>query len=148
MQSIAARSEDELLKYWIIALPREDMEHCIKVGTFGKNRKSPLDKVERGDGVVCYITKERKIIAIGEVTEGYYLDDSAIFKKEGVFPDRIRFKARQFDGKDEFDFISIIDKLQLVTNIAHWSVYLRTGFVQISQADWNLICSKTSFTLP
>ena len=129
--------------YWIIALPREDMEHCIEIGTYGMNRKGPLGKVQVGDGVVCYVTRERKIIALGEVTEPYYLDDAKVFKKSGVFPDRIGFKARRFSPSREFDFIQIIDRLELITNIAYWSVYLRTGFVEISKKDWDFIQGQT-----
>ncbi len=131
------------MRYWIIALPREDMEHCMKVGTFGMNRKGQLGKVGIGDGIACYVTKEFKIIGLGEVTEPYYLDDEKVFRKEGVFPDRIRFKARQLKPEEEFDFISIVDKLELITNLAYWSVYLRAGFVEISKADWDLIQSRT-----
>ena len=131
------------MRYWIIALPREDMEQCIKVETFGMNRKGQLANVQIGDGVVCYVTKEWKIIGLGAITEPYYLDDVKVFKKEGVFPDRIRFKARPFSREDEFNFIAIIDKLELITNIAYWSVYLRNGFVEISKKDWDLICSQT-----
>jgi hypothetical protein len=131
------------LRYWIIALPREDMEHCLKIGAYGMNRKSPLNKVEKGDGIACYVTKDRKIIATGSVTEGYYLDDAKIFKKDGVFPDRIKFKAEKFKSAEEFDFVSIVDQLKLTTNIVYWSVYLRSGFVEISKQDWDLIKQKT-----
>ncbi len=97
--------------HWIIALSREDMEHCIQFGIFGMNKKSPLDRVDVGDKIVCYVTKDRKIIALGEVSDGYYLDEAKVFKKDGVFPDRIRFKATRFRPDEEFDFISIIDRL-------------------------------------
>lgn len=135
------------MRYWIIALPREDMDHCLKIGAYGMNRKSPLNKVEKGDGIVCYVTKDRKIVATGMVSEGYYMDDAKIFKKDGVFPDRIKFKAEKFQADHEFDFVSIIDQLELITNLAYWSVYLRNGFVEISKQDWDLVKGKTDHLL-
>lgn len=81
------------MNYWIIALPREDMEHCIKVGTFGLNRKHVMGKVQKGDKVVCYVTKDCHVIALGETTSDYYMDTKKKFLSEGLFPDRFDFKA-------------------------------------------------------
>jgi predicted RNA-binding protein len=71
------------LNYWIVALPREDMEHCIKIGTFGLNRKYVLGRIQPGDKLACYITKECKIISFGEVTSEYCMDTKKIFKEDG-----------------------------------------------------------------
>ena len=132
------------MRYWIIALPREDMEHCIRIQTFGMNRRGQLAKVEAGDGVVCYVVKDRKIIGLGEVTDPYYLDDSNVFLKDGVFPDRFKFKAKQFKRNDEFDFMEVVDKLDFIKKPEHWSVYLRNGFAELTKKDWDLVCKKTN----
>jgi hypothetical protein len=63
------------MNYWIISLPRPDMEHCIQIGTFGLNRKYIIGAAKPSDKVACYITKENKIIAIGEITSNYYSRD-------------------------------------------------------------------------
>lgn len=125
------------MNYWILSLPREDMECCIDVGTFGLNRKYILGKVEVGDQLACYVTKEYKLIAFGEVTAPYYLDDTKVFRCEGLFPDRFDFKAKRL--KDEIDFVSFIDRLEFIKNLAYWSVHLRNGIVQISEKDWNVL---------
>jgi len=74
------------MNHWIICLPREDMEHCIKLGTFGLNRKHTLGQVKAGDKVACYITKESKIIALGEATSDYYLDDKKNLQIRWIVP--------------------------------------------------------------
>lgn len=125
------------MKYWLISLPREDMEHCIKVGVFGMNKKGSLGAVKEDDGIVCYVTKERKIIGLGKVTEPYYMDDSKIFLKDGLFPDRINIAFKKLTN--DVDFIQLLDQFEFITNIAYWSVYLRSGFTQITKKDWELI---------
>jgi len=127
---------------WIIALPREDMEHCIKIGTFGLNRKHSMGKVKKGDKVVCYVTKDCKIIGLGESTSDYYMDTEKIFKADDIFPDRFDFKVNSITPKNEIDFKMMVDDLTFITNKLYWSVYLRAGIVQIPDKDWNLIEGK------
>lgn len=131
------------MNYWIIALPREDMEHCINIGTFGLNRKWVLGKIQPGDKIACYITKENKIIALGETTSDYFMDTKKIFKSEGLFPDRFNFKANLLDKGNEIDFKSLIDDLSFITNKYYWPVYFKSGIKQIPEPDWKLIESKT-----
>lgn len=122
------------MNYWIISLPREHMEHCIENGVFGLNRKYTLGQVNTDDKVACYVTKEYKIIALGEVTEGYYIDDTKVFLGEGIFPDRFKFKARKLAS--ELDFMTVIDKMSFIKNLAYWSAYFRNGVVKISKSDY------------
>jgi predicted RNA-binding protein len=127
------------LNYWIIALPREDMEHCIKIGTFGLNRKGTLGRVKKGDKVACYITKENKIIALGEATSDYYMDDKRVFKASGMFPDRFDFKATLLGADNEVNIKTMVDDLSFITNKYYWSVYFRTGVAHIPEMDWKVI---------
>lgn len=131
-----------MVNYWIIALPREDMEQCIKVGTFGLNRKYLLGKVEKGDKVVCYATKENRIIGIGEVTKPYYMDNKKIFKADGLFPDRIDFNAKSLSSNEEIDIKSLVDDLIFITNKVYWTVFFKGAIKQIPKKDWDLINSK------
>ena len=128
---------------WIIALPRPDMEHCLKIGLFGRNSRQGIAKVKQGDNIVCYVTKECKIIALGKATSDYFLDDEAVFKAEGLFPDRFRFKADTLDPKREIDIKTMVDDLTFITNKAYWSVFFRAGIKQIPDEDLKLIRMKT-----
>lgn len=132
------------MRYWLIALPRADMEHCIKIGTFGLSRKHVLGNIEVGDKIGCYITKEYKIIGLGETTSEHYLDDSPVFlRKEGLFADRIDFKAIPLVGENEIDFMRFIEDMKFIKHLAHWSVYFSKGIVEITEHDWKVLVSKS-----
>lgn len=121
----------------MIALPRADMEHCIKIGTFGLRRKLSIQKVKKGDQIACYVTGEMKIVAVGEAISDYYLDDSNVFLKNDAIVDRFNFKVEKL--KQEISFTAYLDQWSWITNLAHWAVYFRVGIVQMKQRDWDMI---------
>lgn len=133
------------MNYWMICLPREDMDHCLKIGTFGATRKVGIGKARKGDKVVCYVTKDCKVIAVGELTSDYYMADDEIFKSKGVFPDRFNFKAQKLGSDKEIDIKSLVDDLSFITNKAYWSVFFRLSNRQLPKEDFILIeklCKK------
>jgi len=122
------------------------MEHCIKIGTFGQNRKQGISNVLKGDRVICCAGKgEWKLIAAGEVTADYYVDDRPVFLKPGLYPDRFDFNATRF--RAEVDLKSIIEQLSFITNSAYWPVYFKTGMAKLSHDDWTMIESLKAKTL-
>ncbi len=129
------------MNYWIICLPRLDMEHCIKQKVFGLGRKNLISSVMQGDKIACCAGKgDWKIIAIGESTSDYYVDDQDVFLKKGNYPDRFSFEATSL--QKEFDIKTIMEDLSFVTNLAFWAVYFRNGIAKISEADWKMIQKK------
>lgn len=130
-------------KFWLIALPRKRMEYCISKGVFGLNRKYILGRVQEGDGIACYVNGEKKIIALGEITSEYFLDDTPIFNDKevfaegGLYPDRIGFSAEILPTA--IDFIQLIDRLSFIKNLAYWSTPLSVGIVEMNSADWDLM---------
>lgn len=129
------------MNYWLICLPRADLDHCIKIGTFGLSRKHIIGDIKKGDKVVCCAAKgDWKFVAAGEATSDYYIDDSAVFLKEGTFPDRFDFNAERF--AEELDLMQVIDQLSFVTNLAFWAVYFRNGIAKLTKADWELIMTQ------
>lgn len=139
-------------KFWLIALPRKRMEFCINKGVFGLNRKYVLGRVQQGDGIACYVNGEKKIIALGVVTSEYYLDDTAVFSDKeafpegGLYPDRIGFKAEMLPSNKAIDFISLVDKLSFIKNLAYWSTPLSVGIVEMNSADWDLMTQAVKQT--
>lgn len=131
------------MNYWLVCLPREDLEHCMRKGTFGLARKHILGKVLKGDAIVCCAGKgDWKIIGLGSTSSDYYVDDAKIFLKEGSFPDRFDFAAEILPNDQEIDVMSIIDQLSFVSNLAYWAVFFRNGIVQMSKRDWDLIVTQ------
>lgn len=127
------------MNYWILSLPREDMEQCIRIGTFGARKKFLLGQVQCGDKVVCYVTKEFKIIALGETTSDYYLDDTAIFRQSGAFIDRFDFKADRL--KQELAFKQFIDQVSFVKDPAYWGLFSKVAIYRMTKEDWDVISS-------
>lgn len=137
------------MNYWFLCLPREDIERCMKVGTFGLARKHILGHVTTGDAVVCCAAKgDWKIVAIGSATSDYYVDNKPVFVKEGHFIDRFDFKCEPLPREKEIDLMSIIDRLTFVKNLAYWAVFFRNGIVRMSRQDWDLIQKHIDGSVP
>lgn len=47
--------------FWIIALPRDRLDFCLAIGTFGLTRKGKLDRVGVGDNLAFLTTKDNKM---------------------------------------------------------------------------------------
>lgn len=109
----------------------------MKIGTFGLTRKFVLGRLQIGDPVACYVTKEKKIAALGAVTSPYYLDDTNVFEDQKVYPDRINFKATWL--KPEIDFVEILPDMKFIKNPLHWSASFSSGIAEITSNDWELI---------
>ncbi len=132
------------MNYWIITLPREDMSHCIQIGTFGLNTKQALGRMKAGDKIVCCVTKEKpwKIVALGESTSEMFVDDKPIFKKPGGFYYRFNFSAKRLSSGDEINMEELMPNLSFITNIAYWPVYFKGGVKTIAEKDWKKILSQ------
>ncbi len=128
--------------YWLLCLPRQDMEHCIKIGVFGLNRKFILGRVREGDSIVCCVSKEWKIVGTGFATSEYYLDTKQCFLKEGMFPDRFDFSATLLPTADQGNLIEILDRLSFVKNLVYWAVYFRNGIAELSHDDWKTVINQ------
>jgi hypothetical protein len=136
------------MNYWLLCLPREDLEHCMKAGTFGLARKHILGHVRKGDQVICCAGKgDWKIIGSGVAESDYYVDDKKIFLADGYFVDRFDFKSEKLPKAEELDLMLIIDQLSFVTNLAYWAVFFRNGIVKLTKADCDLI-EKSIKTAP
>lgn len=136
-------------KYWIIALPRDRMQFCMKVGVFGLNRKFILGKVQKGDGIACYVTKDCKFVGFGSVTEPYYLTVEPIFTNKEIFgegytlfPDRINFECEPLSSQLEVEFKPLINQMHFISNPKFWTVHFSVGILEIPEEDWNTIISQ------
>jgi len=123
------------------------MEFCINKGIFGLNRKYILARVRPCDKVVCYATKENKIIATGEMTSEYYVDDAPVFTDKELFGkelfiDRVAFKAELLGPDHEVPFFDIIDQMSFIKSLANWQVTFRSAITQMDKSDWDVITKQ------
>jgi predicted RNA-binding protein len=130
------------VRYWIISLPREDMANCMLKGIFGFKRSLKLSRVKEGDGVICYVSKESKVIGFGTVVKPYYKSNSKVFLAEGAFEHRFDVRTETLTG--ELDFRTLIDEMHFIDNPSHWGLYLRLGIAEIPKRDWDLIKERAS----
>lgn len=141
-RTVAERQDGDTVRYWIISLPREDMANCMRKGTFGFKRSLKLSRVNEGDGVICYVSKESRIIGFGKVVKPYYKGNSKVFLAEGSFEHRFDVQVEKL--KRELDFKALIDDMHFIDNPAHWGLYLRLGIAEIPKRDWDLIQDRAS----
>ena len=129
------------MQSWIIALPRPDLEHCIQIGCFGKERLGDrLSEVSEGDGIACYALRESRIIALGTVTKGYYQEESAKFLKDGLFSHRFDFVANRL-GELEINVGTLGDLASIPTG-GNFGLVVKSGFRILTPEDWNLFCDR------
>ncbi len=135
------------MNYWVIVLPREDMEHCIKIQVFGKNSSRYIKNIKRGDKIVCYASKEQKIIAVGAATSDYYIDNEKVFKADGDYPNRFNLRAVLL-GQNEIGVKEIIDDLDYIRKKEYWHAYFRVSPKKITEKDWNTILETARLREP
>lgn len=125
------------MRYWLIAIPRQDLNRCLELGVFGRSSKNKFLGVEPGDKLAFYVTGEYTIAALGWVTEGYFFDSSDIFHRQGDFPHRIRFAAKQLI--EPIEFKPLVTKFRFIRKPEYWPAYIRRGFAELFEEDWALI---------
>jgi len=123
----------------MLALPRADLEHCIQVGTFGLSRSHTIKNVKAGDKVICCATKEWTILAVGEATTDYYVDDKPVFLRAGTFIDRFDFRVRLLSKQEELAFKPLIATMEFIKKKEYWPVYFKVGIVKITGSDFDHI---------
>lgn len=139
------------MKYWIVAITREDLEQCLKLGKYGRNSDFLVKKVLEGDKLVFFATGEAKIIALGEVVRSCYRDYSRVFRATqqvieehgddfgGVqyFPYRIDFIHDPVETPVEL--APLVKDLEFIKNPEYPHASYRRGFADITERDWNTI---------
>lgn len=131
------------MNYWIVALPRPDMERCLEIGTFGMNYAYLLGRVQPGDKIVFIASRrEWQVMAFGEVVKGHYVSSKRVFlSNAGVFEHRIDFEAKTLPLKSELDFRTIVHRLSFIGNAVKWGPYFMHAIREMAEKDWTYIRS-------
>jgi predicted RNA-binding protein len=136
-------------RYWLIVASRDHvltgMHEGITQASHG--RSSPLEKMNVGDWIVYYSSKKRhgdskpyqKFVAISRVTgeQVFQVTFSDAFKP-------YRREVEYMENIHETDIRPLIPELDFIRDKTHWGMTLRSGFLEISRADFMLICSRMS----
>ncbi|OLE91898.1 MAG: hypothetical protein AUF79_01720 [Crenarchaeota archaeon 13_1_20CM_2_51_8] len=107
---------------------KEFLEAGSQVSGFRESQWKPVQKIQTGDYLLCYLTGVSRWIGILEVTSGGFQDNSPIWKDE-TFPCRVRVKVVAILTPETAvpihelrDDLSIFKKGKTAV---HWTGYLR-----------------------
>lgn len=129
--------------YWIITASKEHVKNGVK-GGFAQachGKKSPLKKMNGGDYVIYYSSKEfhnrkdkcQEFTAIGQIKN----DNIYQYEMSSDFcPFRIDIDF--FNAKD-ISILPLINELEFIPNKQKWGYPFRWGTLQINKQDFKLI---------
>src|SRR6266699_3557420 len=85
-----------LRNYWLDLFTgttwNEFLDAGAKVSGFRESRWTTVQKIRKGDYLLCYLTGISRFIGVLEVESGPYKDDSVIWKDQ-TFPCRVRVRS-------------------------------------------------------
>ena len=124
--------------YWLDLFTGVTWEEFLKAGGnisgFRESRWSILQKIKRGDYLICYLTGVSRFIGILEVIDEPFKDNSTIWKDED-FPSRLKVKIVVALKPDTaIPVHTIRDRLSIFQNLK--SPHAWTGAFRSSPAKW------------
>lgn len=134
------------MKYFIIVASKDHIENGVVKGfaQAGHGKKAPMERLQQNDRIVFNASKDKlqdgqpyqKFIALGEITDTQTFQ---IIVNEYFQPWRRKAK---FVPCNEIEIRPLIEQLEFIPNKKHWGFPLRSGFLEIPKADFDLISEK------
>lgn len=133
------------IKFWVVVTSRDHALDGVKGGIIQVNhgKCGPLKQLSAGDKVLFYAGK--KVYGQKELSQSFValaaVTDEDIFQTdvlENFKPYRRKAEYMQFN---EISIRPLIDGLEFISNKEKWGFYLRAGFLEINQHDFELITS-------
>jgi len=100
-------------RYWLCILTPENYKVVKEKLIWGvtDRHKKKLLQVKKGDRLVMYVIREKKIKGIFEATSDPYIDKEEIFKG-GIYPNRVRLKPIRL-SEEGIDILKLLPKLDV-----------------------------------
>ena len=120
----------------------KDVKNQFQCAGFGHKNKKSIAKMQPGDMIVYYVTKQSKFCAVVEVTGKSYIDRTPIWSDpvdlwEYRVPTKpIIFNKSYYDGVYIKD---IWDNLDLITNKGKWGSQVMGSFRILTENDYKTI---------
>lgn len=136
---------------WLIPISMDNYEISVKNSIIGvnANKKKLLDKLEIGDKLSFYVSKETVdksskrlmlVKGIAEVVSDTFIDDKELWNaKNDMFPYRKSIKF--LDTKRSFPIKDILENLSFYKPKS-WAFRFVVGPVKLTNKDWKLITNK------
>ena len=128
------------MKQYLFVCTRESFDITKSIWVIGFHDRSwtlniELPKVEIGDRIYFYISKERVLVWFASVTETLYYDDKIIYPNSKELC--IRRLGVKINKNNSCDFNWLISKLDFIKKKEWvvWSAYLVKNFIKLSDHD-------------
>lgn len=135
----------EMSRYWIAVASRDHVRNGVTGGFCQpcRGKPGPLRRMREGDWIIYYSSKERfgspepcqAFTAIGRVTGAEVF---AYPMSESFVPFR---REIQFAPAADAPIQPLIEQLSFITDKRHWGAPFRFGFLEIPQADFEIIAA-------
>ncbi len=134
-------------KYWVVVASQDHVMHGVSIGIVqsGHGKRTRLEKMHKGDGVVCYSPKAEfdgnaplhAFTAIGVVA------DDEIFQVEESSDFRPFRRKVNYQKTGEVRIEPMINELDFIRDKRSWGFTFKFGLVEIERHDFDSI--MTSF---
>lgn len=120
----------------------KDIKNQFKCAGFGYKNEASISKMEPGDIIIYYVTKQSKFCAVVEVTGKSYFDRTPIWADPcDLWEYRVPTKPIIF-AKSCYDGVfikDIWDNLDLITNKGKWGSQVMGSFRKMTKNDYEVI---------
>jgi len=139
------------MTYWIFVTNEQNWKVVKEKNVWGlpRGRENSIKRVKKGDKAFIYLMQEKtknktvptRIIGFFEVVSDPFTSSERIFK-DRLYPNRVRLKPILVLEKNYLEFKPLVPKLSFIKNKNYWSGYFRSGLVEISEKDYELLKSE------
>ncbi len=122
-----------------------DIDNKFRCAGFPKRNEQAAKKMQIGDKLVYYVTKESKFMAVVEVMGEYFYSTEQIWDDPyDLWPHRVKTKPIIFiDELENGVYIKDIwDNLEFIKNKVRWGSQVQGSFRHISEHDYNNILKE------
>lgn len=133
------------MEHYIVVATKDHIQAGVTGGfaQVGHGKKAQLAKLLPGDWLIYYSTKDKidgnayqKFTAIGQV------EDQEPYQVT-VHPDFKPWRRKvNYYSANELEIRPLLDDLNFITNRNRWGLHLMSGFVRISENDFERIATK------
>ena len=132
------------MTYWLFCINQSTFPNVVKHKTVGvrENCKKSFGSIKKGDAFVVYVSKEKVFRGYGTISSDPFEDNTLIFSKEKIFPNRAKVKFK--DVKSEIPAYDLIYGLTPFLESFHPAnlMMCKGGFIEIEKEDYQKLVKE------
>jgi hypothetical protein len=133
-----------MMTHWLFCVNQSTFPNVVKHKTVGvrENRKKSFGAIKKGDAFVVYVSKEKVFRGYGTITSDPFEDNTLIFSKEKVFPNRVKVKfAESKLEKPAKDLLYGLKPFEESVNAGNL-LMCKGGFIEINKGDYQWLLKE------